>query len=244
MNTIKCINKEVYELLSRNQLLNSLIKSELINSILDEREVTEEMKINIKQNIFKNQNLQDDDQFNEWLKSKNSTEEELIHLITKNQRLETYCLEKYSHMAEARFLKRKDGLDQVTYSLIRIKESFLAQEIFFRIEENPSAFGDLANQYSIGSENSSRGIVGPVSLNQGHPQLVSLLKNSTPGEVNQPIRIEDFWVITRLENLKKGSLNDETIKIMSQEIFNDWLDDKVKEIANKLHNSFKFNTKK
>lgn len=244
MNTIKCINKEVYELLSRNQLLNSLIKSELINSILDEREVTEEMKINIKQNIFKNQNLQDDDQFNEWLKSKNSTEEELIHLITKNQRLENVLPRKYSHMAEARFLKRKDGLDQVTYSLIRIKESFLAQEIFFRIEENPSAFGDLANQYSIGSENSSRGIVGPVSLNQGHPQLVSLLKNSTPGEVNQPIRIEDFWVITRLENLKKGSLNDETIKIMSQEIFNDWLDDKVKEIANKLHNSFKFNTKK
>ena len=243
MNTIKCINKEVFELLSRNQLLNSLIKSELINSLLEKIEISEEMKQDIKNNIFKNENLQNEDDFHEWLKSKNSSEEELINLITKKQRLETYCLEKYSHMAEARFLKRKDGLDQVTYSLIRIKESFLAQEIFLRIEENPSAFGDLANQYSIGSENSSRGIVGPVSLSQGHPQLVSLLKNSTLGEVNPPIRIQDFWVITRLENLKKASLNDETIKIMSQEIFNDWLDDKVKEIANKLNNSFNFNTK-
>lgn len=240
MDTIKCINKEVFELLSRNQLLNSLIKSELINSLLAEIEVTEQMKKEIKENIFKTQNLQNNEQFNEWLKSKNSTEQQLIYLISKNQRLEKYCLEKYSHMAEGRFLKRKDGLDQVTYSLIRIKESFLAQEIFFRIQDDPSTFGDLANQYSNGIENSSRGIVGPVALNQGHPQLVSLLKNSTLGEVNQPIRIQDFWVITRLENLKKATLNDQTIKIMSQEIFNEWLDDKVKEIANELDNSFNF----
>ena len=244
MNTLKCINKEVYDLLSRNQLINSLIKSELISSTLSEIEVTEEMKKEIKKTIFKNQNLQNEDQFHEWLKSKKSNEKQLIDIISKNQRLENYCLEKYSHMAEARFLKRKDGMDQVTYSLIRVKDLFLAQEIFLRIEENPSTFGDLANQYSIGLENSSRGIVGPVALNQGHPQLVSLLKNSTIGEVNLPTKIQDFWVITRLENLKKATLTDATIKILSQEIFNDWLDDKVKEIANELNNSFNLNTKK
>ena len=244
MDTLKCINKEVYDLLSRNQLINSLIKSELISSTLSEIEVTEEMKKEIKKTIFKNQNLQNEDQFNEWLKSKKSNEKQLIDIISKNQRLENYCLEKYSHMAEARFLKRKDGMDQVTYSLIRVKDLFLAQEIFLRIEENPSTFGDLANQYSIGLENSSRGIVGPVALNQGHPQLVSLLKNSTIGEVNLPTKIQDFWVITRLENLKKATLTDATIKILSQEIFNDWLDDKVKEIANELNNSFNLNTKK
>ena len=244
MNTLKCINKEVYDLLSRNQLINSLIKSELISSTLSEIEVTEEMKKEIKKTIFNNQNLQNEDQFHEWLKSKKSNEKQLIDIISKNQRLENYCLEKYSHMAEARFLKRKDGMDQVTYSLIRVKDLFLAQEIFLRIEEKPSTFGDLANQYSIGLENSSRGIVGPVALNQGHPQLVSLLKNSTIGEVNLPTKIQDFWVITRLENLKKASLNDATIKILSQEIFNDWLDDKVKEIANELNNSFNLNTKK
>ena len=181
MDTLKCINKEVYDLLSRNQLINSLIKSELISSTLSEIEVTEEMKKEIKKTIFKNQNLQNEDQFHEWLKSKKSNEKQLIDIISKNQRLENYCLEKYSHMAEARFLKRKDGMDQVTYSLIRVKDLFLAQEIFLRIEEKPSTFGDLANQYSIGLENSSRGIVGPVALNQGHPQLVSLLKNSTIG---------------------------------------------------------------
>ena len=238
MNTLKCINKEVYELLVRNQLLNNLIKGELIHSILVKIEVTKDMKIAIKKNIFKKHNLHNDDQFNEWLQSKNSNEKELIDLISKNQRLETYCLDKYSHMAEARFLKRKDSLDQVTYSLIRVKDLFLAQELFFRIEENPASFGDLANQYSNGVESSSRGIIGPISLNQGHPQLVSLLKNSNPGVVNQPIKVQDFWVITRLEHLKKAILNDNTIKIMSQEIFNDWLDDKVKEIANELNNSF------
>tara|TARA_Y100001968_G_scaffold323500_1_gene361279 strand:- start:2222 stop:2956 length:735 start_codon:yes stop_codon:yes gene_type:complete len=244
MDTLKCISKEVYDLLSRNQLINSLIKSELISSTLSQIEVTEEMKKEIKKTIFNNQNLQNEDQFNEWLKSKKSNEKQLIDIISKNQRLENYCLEKYSHMAEARFLKRKDGMDQVTYSLIRVKDLFLAQEIFLRIEDNPSTFGDLANQYSIGLENSSRGIVGPVALNQGHPQLVSLLKNSTIGEVNLPTKIQDFWVITRLENLKKATLTDATIKILSQEIFNDWLDDKVKEIANELNNSFNLNTKK
>lgn len=242
MDSLDCINKEVYQLLVKNQLLENLIKKEIVNSISKKLEITEEMKSSIKNNILKNQNLKDESELNDWLAKKNTTQEQFIDLISKPQRIQEYCLDKYSHMTEARFLKRKDSLDKVTYSLIRVKDLFIAQELFLRIEENPAVFGDLAIQYSSGSEQSSRGIVGPVSLNQGHPHLVNLLKNSTPGEVNQPIKIGDFWIITRVEHLEKAVLNNETIKVLSQEIFNEWLDDKVKAKANEMNIFFSSNT--
>lgn len=238
MKELETINKSFFDLLVRNNLLKPLVKSEILNSILENIPVEEKIKNEIKSNILVKENIKDDSEFESWLKNKSITEEEIYKLISKEKRIDDYCLEKYLHMAEARFLKRKDVLDKITYSLIRVHEMFLAQELFLRLDENPLQFGDIAAKYSTGDEKITRGIVGPVSLNQGHPSLVEHLKNAKIGEINQPLRINDIWFIARVEARQKASLDEEMKLMMCKEIFNESLEkitqEKVQEIESKF----------
>ena len=77
--------------------------------------------------------------------------------------------ERFAAKAEARFLERKNELDQVVYSLLRLENSFLARELYLQIESGESNFADLAKRYAEGPERNTNGIVGPVSLTQAHP---------------------------------------------------------------------------
>ncbi len=238
MKELDTINKNFFELLVRNNLLKPLIKGEILNSILEEVPVEEDIKNEIKSNIIEKENIKDDSEFQSWLSSKLTTEDEMYKLVSKNKRLNNFCLKKYLHMAEARFLKRKNDLDTVTYSLIRVEEMFLAQELFLRLEENPSQFGDLASKYSIGAEKMSRGIVGPVSLSLGHPLLVEQLKNSRIGEISQPKRIDNLFIIARVEGRHIASLDEEIKLLMCQEIFNEYIDEQTKITLKQIEEKF------
>ena len=178
--------------------------------------------------------IQSEESFIEWLNERKITEEELIDDFAKPLKIDKYCLEKYSHMSESRFLKRKSSLDKITYSLIRVEENFLAQELYLRIDENPSLFGEISAKYSIGHEKNTNGLVGPTSFTQGHPGLMNLLKGSKVGEVNQPCRIDKVWVITRVEFLQQAALDEKTKLLLCKEIFEEFLNQSIKEKINKI----------
>lgn len=136
-------------------------------------------------------------------------------------RVDRHSLEHYGHRAEQRFLQRKTELDQVVYSLIRVQDSGLAQELYLRISEGEATFADLAAEHSMGHEKASRGIVGPVPLTQAHPRLVELLRSGHPGQLFPPMTIEQWWLIVRLEELQPASFDDSTRVAMVRELFND-----------------------
>ncbi len=238
MKELDTINKNFFDLLVRNNLLNPLIRSEIINSLLDNIPINKDMKNEIKSNIFKKENIKDDSEFDLWIKKKSTTEDKIYELISTTARLDNYCKKEYIHMAEARFLKRKNDLDTVTYSLIRVNEMFLAQELFLRLEENPSQLGDIASNYSTGAERMTRGIVGPVSLSKGHPTLVEHLKNAKIGEISQPKRIDNLWIIARVESRQISSLNEEMKLLMCKEIFNEHIDNQTKEKLQEIETKF------
>ena len=151
MENLGLLNKDCYKLLLKNNLLELLIKSELISSITSniKLELTQEQKTQIKQTILTSEKIDSEENYIQWLKDRSITEQELLEDFSKPLRIEQHCLNEYSHMAESRFLKRKSSLDKVTYSLVRVEEMYLAQELFFRIQENPSSFGEIASKYSI-----------------------------------------------------------------------------------------------
>ncbi len=240
MENLGQLNKDCYKLLLKNNLLEQLIKSELINSIISniKLELDQTQKQQIKQTILISEKIDSEENYIQWLKNKKITEKELLDGFAKPLKIDQYCLTEYSHMAETRFLKRKSSLDLVTYSLVRVEEMFLAQELFFRIEENPSLFGEIASQYSIGHEKSSNGIIGPISFTQGHPGLMKILQGSKIGEVNQPSKIDNVWVITRVEFLRQAVLDHKTKLLLCKEIFEEWLNQAIKEKIMDLQTKF------
>ena len=54
--------------------------------------------------------------------------------------LNKYCLDNFSKKTESYFLKKQDELDYATYSLIRVNDFCLANELLMRINEREMSF--------------------------------------------------------------------------------------------------------
>ena len=110
---------------------------------------------------------------------------------------------------------------------MRIKDGFLARELYLRIANEEASFADLAAKFSQGSESKTNGIVGPVPLNQAHPILAERLRTGKPGYLQEPFSIEDWWLVIRLERYEPARFEDSMIQVMTTEIFQEWVEGKV-----------------
>ena len=243
MESLKTLSPECIKLLRQNNLFKRLIKAELIRSKLFSVEIDEEYKKEALRNYWEKNKILNDNEFQNILKEKIISEAEFVESLVMPIKLDKYCLENFEHISKAHFLKRKDYLDQVVYSLIRVKDPFLAKELYLRIAGNEAQFGDLAVQYSEGPEKTTRGIIGPCNCNQGHPDLINFLKKSKPGELSEPIKIKDWHVIIRLESYLPVKLDKEMILQMSREIFDAKLEEEAEFKAKELTGLYA-NTKK
>ena len=57
-------------------------------------------------------------------------------------------MQEFSKNAETEFINSKTLLDQYTYSLITVKESDLAYELYLQIDSGEAEFSALAKKYS------------------------------------------------------------------------------------------------
>ena len=148
----------------------------------------------------------------------------LLELPLRTQR---YALEAFGPKAEQRFLERKNNLDQVVYSLLRLKDGFLARELYLQVLEGESDFADLAARYAEGPERTTRGVLGPVPLTQAHPVLAERLRTTTPGVLMEPFPIEDWWLVVRLERYLPATFDEAMRNRMCSELFEEWVQEEV-----------------
>lgn len=153
--------------------------------------------------------------------------EELEEQVLQPRRLQRYIAQHHLPKAEARFLQRKNQLDRVVYSLLRLGDAGLARELYLQINESEADFSELAAHYAEGPERSTRGIVGPVPLMQAHPVLAERLRAATPGVLMEPFRIERWWLVVRLESYTPASLDEATTQQMARELFEEAVEELV-----------------
>ena len=220
MDSLDCLPSKVIYLLHKNKLLKPLIKEELTKSLISKVKVEDKFKEKFIGDFRTKLGIVDEISYERWLKQNKLSNNDLEDITLKEIRYKLYSKENFEHQAEGRFLERKSQLDVVVYSLIRLKDLYKAQEMYLRISGNEADFGDLATMFSEGPENKSRGIVGPVSMEQSHPELVKLLKASKPGEIQPPVKIAQSYVVVRLESYVPATLNDSMRRKMEEELFN------------------------
>jgi len=163
-----------------------------------------------------------------WLKEKRLSFDDLRYFATKGQRLQQWLRRRYREEAELRFLERKLDLDQVVYSVLRVKEQGLAEELHQRIREQEADFPDLAERFSLGPERNSRGQIGPVALTAGSAELAAKLRVSRPDQLWQPFKLDDQWWVLRFERLIPAQLDPRTRGRMIEELFQVWFKQRVK----------------
>ena len=103
----------------------------------------------------------------------------------------------------------------------------MARELYLRIAGNEAKFADLAAEFSQGPEAKTKGVVGPVPLNQAHPALSERLRTSQPGQLLEPFRIDDWILVARLESYDPARFDESTAQRMAQELFQEWIQENV-----------------
>ena len=227
----RAIGAEGRALLKRFNLLSPLVEQMVTSEAIAAVEVSEDQLEEARLGLLQQRGYDGMEQWAELLEELQRSEEDVLDRLRFGIRRRSFMRERFGPKAEARFLERKNELDQVVYSLLRLENRFLARELYLQIESGESNFADLAKSYAEGPERNTNGIVGPVSLTQAHPTLVEKLRVSQPGVLLEPFRISDWWLVVRLERYSPATFTDEVSVQMCREMFDAWID---KETATSL----------
>ena len=221
--SLQDLNPEALDLLRRHNLFVQAVRAEIIADAVNAIEIPIEQSDQLWENHLKQNDLAKEGD----LARRVFSEEDLRWQIELPLRINKYSDEHFHHKAEARFLARKEQLDLVVYSLLRVKDAYLARELYLRISGQEANFADLAFKYSLGKEANTKGIVGPVPMTQAHPALAERLRTSQPGELLEPFKIEEWWLVARLERFEAAKFDDKTAQAMAVELFQDWIQEKL-----------------
>ena len=209
--------------LRRHNLLQLLVQRQLVAAAVADASPEPEALEQAKQQFLRNQKLTEPEALRAYLLNNCLSEADLDWQIELPLRIRAHCDEHYRHKAEAHFLARKNQLDRVVYSLLRVKDGYLARELYLRLDAGEANFADLAAEFSEGPEKQTKGILGPVPLTQAHPALAERLRTSPAGQLMQPFQIESWWLVARLESYTPATFDDNIAGQMAAELFEQWV---------------------
>jgi hypothetical protein len=116
------------------------------------------------------------------------------------QRLLALAIEaRYGERLEAHYLSRRPQLDQVVFRMMRLEQLGLAEELYLSLIDDGASFGELAERHGLGEERHTRGLVGPLPLDQPHPRIRMVLSQLGEGEVAPPFQVEGTVLLLRLD---------------------------------------------
>ena len=232
--SLKILDADTLDLLRRNDLLQSLVRRQLIEQSTTTLTPSKEVIQKALANHCRQEQLKDESALMNWLQERCLSKDELLHQLSLPLKLSKLALDSFGIQAEARFLQRKESLDQATYSLLRVKDSGVAYELYLQLEAGEASFENLASDHSEGPERRSSGKIGPASLMRAHPQLRQRLRTATPGVVMEPFVIESWWVVTRLEERYEASFDAPMRQRMASELLQEWLAIETNEVVKSL----------
>ena len=111
-----------------------------------------------------------------------------IYAICQNLMLK-WAFNEWGHRLESLYLERKSGLDQLSCSLIRVSDPFLASEIYHRLRSDSIPFDQLSWQFGEGPERKNSGFFPLMRASQLPEGFMPLIKKLNEGDVLKPHRI-------------------------------------------------------
>lgn len=217
---------EILPLLARYQMLPNLQRELAVDRAIATIPCTSEEVMDAYEQFRQQNQISSIDQLKLWLAHYHLGLPDLRALVTRSLKIKKFQQATWGHRLESDFLKRKEQLDQVVYSLLRVKDRGLANELYFRIQAGQQSFAEVALEYSAGAE-AQRGLLGPVELGTLHSKLAQLLRVNQPGKLSVPILVDEWYLIVRLEKLIPAQLDEGMRQRLLQENFQTWLQEQL-----------------
>lgn len=229
--------KATYAELAQHGLLLPYLKSKLVLAQIETVRLTDDEVMQARATFAREHQIATEADLQAFAASRLLRLAELDAQVLRPLRVMKHSRDRFSAKAEARFLERKSQLDSVVYSLLRLRDAGLARELYLQIAAGESGFADLAAVHAEGPEKQTRGIIGPVSMSQAHPDLADRLRTAEPGVVLEPFQVLDWWLIVRLEQYTPATFDQATADAMSRELFEQWVDEQLELTLAELRSS-------
>ncbi|MBF2067242.1 MAG: peptidylprolyl isomerase [Calothrix sp. C42_A2020_038] len=218
---------EALSLLAEYQLLSQFQRELIANKAIATIELTPEEKATTIEQFSQQNKLSTQEAITAVQQQLCITPIQFEAIATRELRVEKFKIATWGNKLEQYFLQYKPQLDKVVYSLLRTDNSEIAQELFFRIQDGDASFADCAKEYSQGAEAQTGGLIGPVPISQAHPAIAQKLGTSKQGQVLPPMKLENWYVIVRLEKFIGAQLDDATRAMLLNHLFEQWLAEQI-----------------
>lgn len=224
---LQALTGDTIGILRRHGLLRPLVEREVAAEAVASEALEPKAAEEARLRFCQQRGIHDDQTLAAFQAAQGLGPEDLRWQMELPARLKQHCDNHYRHKAEARFLSRKNQLDRVVYSLLRVGDGLLARELYFRIACGEASFADLAARHAEGPERATNGIVGPVPLTQAHPHLAEKLRTATPGVLIEPFPIGEWWLVVRLEKYTPAVFDEAMADQMARELFDEWVQEET-----------------
>jgi hypothetical protein len=219
--------EELVSLLQKFWMIPQLQRELILDAELAAINCSQEEIFGAYKDFYQKYQINSDDDRAAWLKRNNCSLEQFEHSVLRTLKLDRFKQLTFNGKVDSYFLQRKSQLDRAVYSLLRVKDPHLAQELFFRIQAGEATFSELVERYSGGQEAESGGVVGPHELSVPHPILAQKIATLKPGQLAPPLQIADWFVVVRLEKYLPAQL-DKAMRARSiDELYEQWIQSKL-----------------
>ncbi len=215
---------------------------EILRQYFIEEEIESRKELNANSQLteqavieFRLQNgLSDGEKFQEWLNSQDLDYTTFRQQIGFNIKQMALKKEIAKGKMSQYFIERKLFLDRVILSRIVVENQELAEELKTQIEEGAS-FEELAQEYSIADDRIFKGMMGIINRGALPDEIRMSVDGAGEGEIIGPMSFENRWALFRLDKKLPATLdNAEVQQVLENEIFENWLGDKIKNTPVKL----------
>ena len=142
--------------------------------------------------------------------------------------MRAFAEQRFGPGLEETFLSTSSARDSLVYSLIRVRDPALLQELWIRIEEGETGFTEAASQFGEGPEASHRGVIGPLEIGRLQPpQLAQILRDLAPGQIHPPWRLGEWHMLIRLETFTPARFDAGMRSVLLDEAMQRFIDQRL-----------------
>jgi parvulin-like peptidyl-prolyl isomerase len=221
---------EVVGLLQQYGLMSQLQRELIIDAELGSIECTAEEIFSAYKAFYQHQQINSDQDRTTWLQRNHLTLAQFEQLVLRTVKLDQFKQVTFGRQVDSYFLQRKNQLDCASYSLLRVKDFHLAQELFFQIQAKEATFAELAQKYSEGQEAETGGSIGPHELSIPHPTLAQTIRSLKPGQLSAPLPVVDWFVIVRLDKHLPAQLDQKMRERLREELYDHWIQNQLNQL--------------
>lgn len=208
----------VLEQLAEYQLLSQQIEEIILDRLIAQTAI--DLNIHIDYNSAEFEERYALNQQSRSYRGMNSAQ--LTAISERELKLEQFKQLRWGEQVAVYFQEQQSQLDRVTLSTIEVDDSFIAGELFFRIQAGEQSFAEIALEYSQDAYRQTGGTIGPVFFRELSPKIGRVVRKLQPGELSVPLSMGGKYRLIRLDRLESAQLNPQLHKFLLDELFTSW----------------------